>query len=65
MALCKTHLSHGGYNSTAALTPQSSITDDDSPNFKKYAQKSCSQSMESKGLEADRPIGYGAFGVVW
>jgi len=61
MALCK---AHGPYNSAGALTPQSSVTDDDSPTFKKY--KICQQQeVGTKALEADRPIGYGAFGVVW
>ena len=63
MAVCKPH---GPYNTSAALTPQSNITDDDGPSYKKY--RSCpakDTSRDLKTLEADRPIGYGAFGVVW
>jgi len=45
---------------SAALTPQSSITDDECPPFTKF-----SQDRDGKTPEADRPIGYGAFGVVW
>jgi len=60
MALCK---AHGPYNTSAALTPESNATDDDGPTFKKY--QSSPQEKDPKALEADRPIGYGAFGVVW
>lgn len=60
MALCK---GHGPYNTSAALTPQSNVTDDDGPSFKRYT--ACPSEKDSKTLEADRPIGYGAFGVVW
>lgn len=63
MAVCKPH---GPYNTSAALTPQSNVTDDDAPSYKKY--RSCpvkDTSRDLKTLEADRPIGYGAFGVVW
>ena len=60
MALCK---AHGPYNTTGALTPQSNITDDDGPTLKKF--HSNAPSKDSKSFEIDRPIGYGAFGVVW
>ena len=56
MALCKTRS-----NVTYTLTPQSSLTDEDSPSFTKYTP--CSERVAKS--EADKPIGYGAFGVVW
>jgi len=62
MAVCK---AHGPYNTSAALTPQSNVTDDEGPSYKKYRSCTKDTSRELKALEADRPIGYGAFGVVW
>ena len=62
MALCK---AHGPYNTSAALTPESNATDDDGPTFGSKKYQSSPPDKDPKTLEADRPIGYGAFGVVW
>lgn len=64
MALCKTRVlsSHPHHSSTM---PGKEPTQPYSNMFAEQAKHQNHESLRSKTVEADKPIGYGAFGVVW
>jgi nemo like kinase len=62
MALCKARTTLPF--SSASLTPQSSVTDDEGCSPSGFTSSKFNE-RDQKAPEADRPIGYGAFGVVW
>lgn len=64
MALCKTHLASNHHHHRSVL-PGNEPTQPYGNMFSEQAKHQNHDNAHSKAVEADKPIGYGAFGVVW